>query len=180
MKLVEVPPGPPVLSTLVAEIYGPDYNQQVAVAKQVKQLFDSTQDVVDVDWMVEADQPEYHFTVDKEKAMRYGIAPAQVTATVNAALSGMNVGVLHLPSSYDQVNIKLQLSDADKSSVNDVLNVKMVGMQGNAVPVGDLVQVTQETKPRSIYRKNQKEVVYVLGDMAGKLESPILCDFKNF
>lgn len=172
VKLVEVPPGPPVLSTLVAEIYGPDYNQQIAIAKQVEQLFDSTQDVVDIDWMVEADQPEYHFTIDKEKAMRYGIAPAQVTATVTAALSGMNVGVLHLPSSFDQVNIKLQLSDADKSGINDVLGVKVVGLQGNAVPVGDLVQVTQETKPKSIYRKNQKEVVYVLGDMAGRLESP--------
>lgn len=172
IKLVEVPPGPPVLSTLVAEIYGPDYDQQIAIANKVKQLFNSTQDVVDVDWMVEADQHEYDFTVDKEKAMRYGIAPVQITSTVSAALSGMNAGVLHLPSSYEQVNIKLQLSDADKSSINDVLNVKVIGQQNNAVPVGDLVQVKQAIKPKSIYRKNQKEVVYVLGDMAGNLESP--------
>lgn len=172
VKLVEVPPGPPVMSTLVAEIYGPDYNGQVDIARQVKALFDSTADVVDVDWRVEDDQPEYLFTVDKEKAMRYGIAPAQVTATVNAALSGMNAGVLHLPSSYEQVNIKLQLSDADKSGIDEVLGIKLVGMQGNAVPVGDLVQVTRQTRPKSIYRKNQKEVVFVLGDMAGQLESP--------
>lgn len=172
VKIVEVPPGPPVLSTLVAEIYGPDYNQQLAVAKQVKNMFDSTKDVVDVDWMVEDDQPEYNLDVDKEKAMKMGVAPAQVVATVNAALSGMTVGNLHKPTSDDQVNIKLQLSDADKTDIKEVLNLKVIGQQGNAVPVGDLVQVTEQTKQKSIYRKNQKEVVFVLADMAGNLESP--------
>lgn len=172
VKIVEVPPGPPVLSTLVAEIYGPDYDQQLAVAKQVKNMFDSTEDVVDVDWMVEDDQPEYNLAVDKEKAMKMGVAPAQVVATVNAALSGMTVGNLHKPTSDDQVNIKLQLSDADKTDIKDVLNLKVIGQQGNAVPVGDLVQVTLQTKQKAIYRKNQKEVVFVLADMAGNLESP--------
>lgn len=172
VKIVEVPPGPPVLSTLVAEIYGPDYNQQLAVAKQVKNMFDSTEDVVDVDWMVEDDQPEYNLAVDKEKAMKMGVAPAQVVATVNAALSGITVGNLHKPTSDDQVNIKLQLSDADKTDIKDVLNLKVIGQQGNAVPVGDLVQVTEQTKQKAIYRKNQKEVVFVLADMAGNLESP--------
>lgn len=172
VKIVEVPPGPPVLSTLVAEIYGPDYNQQLAVAKQVKNMFDSTEDVVDVDWMVEDDQPEYNLAVDKEKAMKMGVAPAQVVATVNAALSGITVGNLHKPTSDDQVNIKLQLSHADKTDIKDVLNLKVIGQQGNAVPVGDLVQVTEQTKQKAIYRKNQKEVVFVLADMAGNLESP--------
>ena len=79
VKLVEVPPGPPVLSTLVAEIYGPDYKQQIAVARQVRDLMKRTSDVVDVDWRVEADQPEYNFVVDKEKAMQQGIAAAQVS-----------------------------------------------------------------------------------------------------
>lgn len=172
VKIVEVPPGPPVLSTLVAEIYGPDYNQQLAVAKQVKNMFDSTEDVVDVDWMVEDDQPEYNLAVDKEKAMKMGVAPVQVVATVNAALSGMTVGNLHKTTSDDQVNIKLQLNDADKTDIKDVLNLKVIGQQGNAVPVGDLVQVTEQTKQKAIYRKNQKEVVFVLADMAGNLESP--------
>ena len=171
-KLVEVPPGPPVLSTLVAEIYGPDYDQQIAVARQVKDLFTSTPDVVDVDWRVEHDQPLYHFEVDKEKTMRNGIAPAQVVATMNAALSGQTVGVLHRPSSFSPVNISLQLSDSDKSDINDLKNITVINQQGNSIPISDLVQVTRELKEKSIYRKNQKRVVYVTADMAGKLESP--------
>lgn len=172
VKIVEVPPGPPVLSTLVAEIYGPDYNEQIKIAKQVKTLFSKTTDVVDADWMVEDDQPEYHITVDKEKAMRYGVAPAQVTATVNAALSGMPVGNIYQPASYNQTVIKLQLSDSDKANMDDILDVKVMGMQGNEVPIRDLVTVTKQIKQKSIYRKNQKEVVYVVADMAGSLESP--------
>ncbi len=171
-KMVEVPPGPPVLSTLVAEIYGPDYNEQIKIAQQLKDRFTKTTDVVDADWMVEADQPEYHIEVDKEKAMRYGVAPAQVTATVNAALSGLPVGNMYQPASFNQTVIRLQLSDIDKSSIDDILNLKITGMQGNAVPIRDVVIVKKQIKQKSIYRKNQKEVVYVLADMAGKLESP--------
>ncbi|MCO5241216.1 MAG: efflux RND transporter permease subunit [Chitinophagaceae bacterium] len=173
VKVVEIPPGPPVLSTIVAEVYGPDYNEQIALAAQMKEIIAGTADVVDVDWMVEDDQKEYHFEVDKEKAMLYGVAPAQVVATMNAALSGQNAGVLHTPVSYQQQNIVLQLSDSDKQDIGDVLNLKIIGQHGNAIPISDLVQVTKGTKAKSIYRKNQKRVVYVLADMAGKLESPI-------
>lgn len=172
VKLVEVPPGPPVLSTLVAEIYGPDYNEQIRIAGEVGKLLKSTKDVVDVDLMTEADQPEYHIEVDKEKAMHYGILTTQVAATVDAALSGMPAGNISQPAAYAQTVIKLQLSDPDKSNLDDVLNLKVIGMQGNAVPIRDLVNVTRQLKPKSIYRKNQKEVVYVLADMAGDLESP--------
>lgn len=172
VKLVEIPPGPPVLSTLVAEIYGPDYDQQIEVARQVKNLMSSTPDVVDIDWMVEDDQPEYYFEIDKEKAMRNGIAPSQITATMNAVLSGMNAGVLHLPSSFDPVNINLQLSDADKSDVADLKNVNIVNQHGNIFPISEMATVTKRIKEKNIYRKNQKRVVFVLADMAGALESP--------
>jgi len=171
-KLVEVPPGPPVLSTIVAEVYGPDYKQQIKVAAQIKSIIDSTKDVVDVDWMVEAAQPEFRFEVDKEKAMRNGIAPAQIVATMRAALSGQPVGVLHESVSYNQDNIVLKLADADKADVNDLKMLKIIGQQGNAVPLGDLVQVVKDVKQPNVYRKNQKRVVYVLADMAGNLESP--------
>jgi multidrug efflux pump subunit AcrB len=172
VKIVEVPPGPPVLSTLVAEIYGPDYKEQIRIAGQVKDLFKKTPDVVDVDWMVEADQPEFHVEVNKEKAMRFGITTAQVTATIQAALSGMPAGNVYEPASYNQTAIKLQLTDEDKTSMNDLLDLRIIGMQGNAVPIRDLVTVTPKIKEKNIYRKNQKEVVYVLADMSGKLESP--------
>jgi multidrug efflux pump subunit AcrB len=172
VKIVEVPPGPPVLSTLVAEIYGPDYNDQIKIAKQVKDIISKTKDVVDVDWMVEADQPEYHIEVDKEKAMRYGVATEQVAATVNAALSGLPSGNIYQPVSYHQTAIKLELSDSDKANLDDILDLKIANMQGNEIPIRDLVTVTRGIKQKNIYRKNQKEVVYILADMAGKLESP--------
>lgn len=173
VKIVEVPPGPPVLSTIVAEIYGPDYEQQKAVAAQVRTLFSGTQDVVDVDWMVEAQQPKYIFVVDKEKAMKSGVAPAQVVASMHAALSGMPVGTLHKPSSVTQVPIVLQLGLGEKSSVEDLKSLSIVSQRGQSVPVGDLVQWKEDVAPQSIFRKNQKRVVYVVADMAGDLESPV-------
>ena len=172
VKLVEVPPGPPVLSTIVAEVYGPDYDEQIRIAEQVKHLVEGTEGVVDSDWMTEADQPEYRFVVDKEKAMRSGVAPSQVVATINAALSDMPVGILHNPVSFDPVNIVLQLNDADKTDINDLHNLKVINVQGQAIGIGDLVDIKRETREKNIYRKNQKRVVYVLSDMAGELESP--------
>lgn len=172
VKLVEVPPGPPVLSTIVAEVYGPDYDEQIRIADQVKKLIEKTPSVVDTDWMAEADQPEYRFEIDKEKAMRYGVTPAQVVSTLNAALSNMPVGSVHNPVSFDPVNIVLQLNDAEKSGVDDLRNLKIINGQGQAIPLGDLVNIRKEVKEKSIYRKNQKRVVYVLADMAGDLESP--------
>ncbi len=172
VKIVELPPGPPVLSTLVAEIYGPNYNEQIAIGKQVKNLFYKTADVVDVDWMVEDDEMEYKITVDKEKAMRQGVVTAQVAALVNGALSGMVAGNLNQPNSFSQIPVRLQLKDADKSSIDNILSLNVVGMQGNMVPLRDIVNVNSVLKDKSIYRKNQKEVVYVMADMAGKLESP--------
>ncbi|MDH6311118.1 multidrug efflux pump subunit AcrB [Dysgonomonas sp. PFB1-18] len=173
VKVVEVPPGPPVMSTIAAEIYGPDYEQQIAVAKQVKDLLAATENVVDVDWSVEDTQTEYKFEVDKDKAMKLGIANAQVVQNMRAALSGMPVGVLHQPSSVNQVDIVLQLSEKEKSSIEDVLSIKVVNQQGMVIPAGDLVKVTKGEKEKSINRKDQKRVVYVLTEVAGSLESPI-------
>lgn len=173
VKIVEVPPGPPVMSTIAAEIYGPDYDQQIAVAKQVKDLLAQTDNVVDVDWSVEDAQTEYKFEVDKDKAMKLGIPNAQVVQNMRTALSGMPVGILHQPSSVNQVGIVLQLSEKEKSSIEDVLSMKVVNQQGMAIPVSDLVKVTKGEKEKSIHRKDQKCVVYILTEVAGSLESPI-------
>ena len=173
VKVVEVPPGPPVMSTIAAEVYGPDYEQQIAVAKQVKDLLAQTDNVVDVDWSVEDAQTEYKFEVDKDKAMKLGIPNAQVVQNMRAALSGMSVGVLHQPASVNQVGIILQLPEKEKSTIEDVLSLKVVSQQGMAIPVGDLVKVTKGEKEKSIHRKDQKRVVYILTEVAGSLESPI-------
>ncbi len=173
VKIVEVPPGPPVLSTLVAEVYGPDYEEQIKVANQVKTILETTTDVVDTDWMVEAPQLEYKLEVDREKAMLNGIAPQQVVGNLTYLLREMPVSNLYDERSNNPVGITLSLEDKDKTSIQDIQNLKIKGSRGNVVPVSDLVKVTTDTLQNTIYRKDQKRVVYVLADMAGALESPV-------
>ncbi len=175
VKIVEVPPGPPVLSTIVGEIYGPDYDTQMDIADQVQQILKNTPDVVDVDWMVEADQVEYQFIIDKEKAMLYGVAPQQIAHTMNMALSERAVTNLYDENASNQIGLILALDEKEKSTIQDIAQLKVKSQQGNGnmVPIADLVTIEQTTRAKSIYRKNQKRVVYVLADMAGDLESPV-------
>lgn len=172
VKIVEVPPGPPVLSTIVAEVYGPDYEEQIKVAKQLKTLLENTQDVVDVDWMVEAPQVEYKIEVDKEKAMLNGIAPQQIVGNMTYLMNEHPISNLYDENSSDPVSIVMALSDADKTNLDDIKNLKIKSKLGNEVPLGDLVKVVKSALNKTIYRKDQKNVVYVLADMAGALESP--------
>ena len=173
IKLVEVPPGPPVLSTIVAEVYGPDYSKQIEVANEVQNILNNTVDVVDVDWMVEDDQIEYEFVIDKEKAMLYGVAPQQIAYTMNLALSNRAITTLYDEDAVNQVGLVLALDEKEKSTITDISQLKVKSQQGNMVPIADLVDIKQNTRAKSIYRKNQKRVVYVLADMAGELESPV-------
>ena len=173
VKLIEVPPGPPVLSTLVAEIYGPNYKDQIKVAKQVKTILQKTSDIVDIDWTVEDNQVEYKLEVDKEKAMLNGIAPQQVVGNLTYLLKEYPVSNLYDENSNDNVGIVLSLDDKDKTSLQDIENLKIKGSQGNMIPVSDLVKVKLDTLQKTIYRKDQKRVVYVTADMAGALESPV-------
>ncbi len=173
VKLIEVPPGPPVLSTLVAEIYGPNYKDQIKVAHQVKDILKNTSDIVDIDWTVEDSQIEYKLEVDKEKAMLNGIAPQQVVGNLTYLLKEYPVSNLYDENSNDNVGIVLSLDDKDKTSLQDIENLKIKGSQGNMIPVSDLVKVKLDTLQKTIYRKDQKRVVYVTADMAGALESPV-------
>lgn len=173
IKMVEVPPGPPVLSTIVGEIYGPDYNKQMDIADQLQGILKNTQDVVDVDWMVEADQIEYQFVIDKEKAMLYGVTPQQITHTLNMALSEGPVTNLYDEDASEQIGLILALEEKEKSTINDIAQLKVKSRHGNMVTIGDLADIKETTKAKSIYRKNQKRVVYVMADMAGELESPV-------
>jgi multidrug efflux pump subunit AcrB len=173
VKIIEVPPGPPVLSTLVAEIYGPDYNQQIQVAKQVKDILGSTADIVDVDWMTEDNQTEYRLEVDKEKAMLNGIAPQQVVGNLTYLLKEYPISTLYDERSNNAVGIVLSLDDQDKTSIQDIQQLKIKGNRGQVIPVADLVKLVPGTVQKTIYRKDQKRVVYVTADMAGTLESPV-------
>ncbi|PKP27118.1 MAG: multidrug transporter AcrB [Bacteroidetes bacterium HGW-Bacteroidetes-2] len=173
VKIIEVPPGPPVLSTLVAEIYGPDYEEQIKVARQVKEILHNTVDIVDIDWMVEDHQLEYKLEVDKEKAMLQGIAPQQIVGNLTYLLQEYPISNLYDETSNDNIGIVLSLDDTNKTSLQDILQLKIKGSQGKLVPVSDLVNIRQDTLQKTIYRKDQKQVVYVTADMAGELESPV-------
>ncbi|WP_242132252.1 efflux RND transporter permease subunit [Aestuariivivens marinum] len=172
VKVVEVPPGPPVLSTIVAEIYGPDYNKQIEIANQVQTILSQTDDVVDIDWMVEADQVEYQFTIDKEKAMLYGVSPKQIAFTMNMALANRPVTTLYDEDAVNQIGLVLALDEKEKSTITDISQLKVKSRHENLVPIADLITITETTSAKSIFRKNQKRVVYVMADMAGTLESP--------
>lgn len=173
VKVVEVPPGPPVLSTIVAEVYGPNYEKQIALANSIKTILHNTADVVDIDGMSEADQVAYELVIDKEKAMRYGIAPQQIVESMRTLMSAPALGNLYDENSFAPIGIHLTLSKADQSSLQDFTQIRLQSQLGNMVQISDLVSIKEGVKDKSIYRKNQKRVAYVLADMAGELESPV-------
>ena len=181
VKVSEVPPGPPVLSTLVAEIYGPTYDEQIRVAGEVKSIFETTDGVTDVDWLVEADQTEYRLEIDKEKAMLSGVAAQQITHALSMALSGMNVSAIQHPNELEPVYINLRLPERDRSDIQSLKSLQVMSAGGQMVALSDLVKVNEQIQDKSIYRKNQQRVVYVTGDVTGDLESPVyaILDMKE-
>ncbi len=173
IKVVEVPPGPPVLSTLVAEVYGPDHQEQVHIAEQLKEKFSEVEDVVDIDWMVEADQTEYKFIIDKEKAMLNGINPQQIVNTMQMSLADQPIGKMYRDQSNSDIGIVLKFEDKERASIQDLMQFKVLSNNGLTLPIADLVRLERDTIEKSIMRKNQRRVVYVTADMAGDLESPV-------
>lgn len=173
IKVVEVPPGPPVLSTIVAEVYGPDYDKQIEVARQLKNILKNTDDIVDIDWMVEADQTDYRFEIDREKAMLSGIVPEQIVGALTTILGEHPVSNLFDESAHESIGIVLSLDDSDKSSLQDIKNIKIRSNQGITVPISELVTIKKDTLQKTIYRKDQRSVVYITAEMAGSLESPV-------
>jgi len=172
LKVAEIPPGPPVLQTLVAEIYGPDQTQQLQVAVQVRDTFKRAAGVVDVDWYVEDPQPEYRFVVDKEKAALSGVSTDQITQTLRMAVSGAVVGIAHQPKEKEDVDIVLQLPQEERTSLTDLAQIRVASANGTLIPLSELTKVNEGSIEKSIYHKNLKRVVYVTGDVAGKEESP--------
>jgi multidrug efflux pump subunit AcrB len=173
VKVAEVPPGPPVLATLVVEIYGPDYQRQRELARQVLRIFDETSGVVDTDWYMERDQVRYNLAVDKEKAALNGVSTAQATRNLQLAVAGMEVGLLHQPLEREDVPIVVRMPLAERAGVERVTAVKVASPGGRLVSLSDLLTVTQTDIDRSIYHKNLMPVVYVIGDVAGAKESPV-------
>jgi multidrug efflux pump subunit AcrB len=173
VKIVEIPPGPPVLSTLVAEVYGPDLQRQLAIAREVKGVFQKTADVVDVDWFVESDRPKLRFEVDREKAAYHGISSETVARTVQTVLQGAVVGLGHTVKDKEPVELFLRAPLPDRAGRERLQEITLPGADGQPVSLAELVRVREGTEDLTIYRKNLKRVVYVVGDVAGNEESPV-------
>ena len=178
IKVAEVPPGPPVLQTLVAEVYGPEYKGQIQLAAQIKKIFQQTSGVVDVDWYVEDPQTKYDMQVDLQKAALHGISPADITRTVQIGLGGTTAGLLHDSHSREDIPIEVRLARSDRSGIEDVGNLKLPTPSGEQIALQEVTTLRQTTIDTSVYRKNLQPVVYVTGDVAGGEESPVYAIMK--
>ena len=173
VKIVEIPPGPPVQAPLVAEIYGLDYDGQIRVAKQVRRAFAATPDIIDVDDSVEAEADQWIVHVDRQKAAVLGVAQQTVVAALTAALSGEDASYLHSDSAKYPQPIRLEMPVAEQADIGRLLALKVRAMNGALVPLVDIVQVERTSREHAIYHKDLLPVVYVTGDMAGRLDSPL-------
>jgi multidrug efflux pump subunit AcrB len=173
IKVSEVPPGPPVLQTLVAEVYGPDYERQIELAREILEMLERTPGVVDVDWYVEDEQREMTFRIDRLKTSMSGITLAELQQTVEMSLGGITLGLAHLPSEEEDVPITLKLPLGARTSIADLNRIRIPSSTGRQIPLGELGVWEETVRERSIYHKNLMPVVYVTADVAGREESPV-------
>lgn len=173
IKIVEVPPGPPLAGSIVAEIYGPDYNGQMAVAREVRAAFESTDDVVDVDDTMEAPQQKWIVVVDRARASAQGVAEAAITSTLAAALQGSDVTYLHGDHNQYPVPVRLEFSAGDKASLDTLRNLQVRTAGGALIPIADVASFVPASRESPIYHKDLLPVVLVTGEMVGALDSPL-------
>jgi len=181
VAVAEVPPGPPVLQTLVAEVYGPNEEARLKLAAKVREIYQSTPGVVDIDWYVEREQPKTVFHVDKAKAALNGITEAAIARTVQMAVQGYPVTLLHGPQEREDVDVVLELPRALRARPDDLLALSVrseMNPQAPLVPLRELVTVERTVGERNIYHKNLQNVIYVTGDVAGVIESPVYAILK--
>jgi multidrug efflux pump subunit AcrB len=181
VKVTEVPPGPPVLSTMVAEIYGPDLEQRVAIARRVREIFEATPGIVDVDWWIEDGGSRLELEVDREKVSRLGITPETLARTLRVGLHGTEAGLLRDENAREPVPLVLRLERAQRSSLDGLLGLTVHASDGSMVPLRELVTVRPSTRERFIYHKNLQPVSYVVAEVAGRDESPVygILDMKD-
>jgi multidrug efflux pump subunit AcrB len=173
VKVAEVPPGPPVLQTLVAEIYGPDDAGRREVARQVKDLFSRTRGVVDVDWYVESPREKAVFRLDRPKAGLAGIRETDVAATLRLALGNDRVDEAQLPGIRERIPLVVTLPDERRGDLASLSSLTVAGTGGRLVPLSEIGRFEREPAEPSIYHKNGKPVVYVTADVAGAKEAPV-------
>ena len=174
VKVVEVPPGPPVLSPLVAEVYGPDYAGQRKVALALaRDRFAKTDGIVDIDTTVEADAPREQVIVDRERSARLGVSQAAIADAIAMGVGGLNATYVHDGASKYPRPVRLRLPAGDQAALSSLLALKVRGAQGQLVPLSELVRVENVPWDGMIQHKDGLPVVYVTADEAGKLDSPL-------
>jgi multidrug efflux pump subunit AcrB len=173
VKVVEVPPGPPVMSPIVAEIYGPDYEAQIAVAKQVRGVFEQTEGIVAIDDTVEDDAQRLVLRVLQNKAALAGVAQKDVVAAMRMGLSGENVTPIHGSGAKYEVPVRITLPPERQSAIDELLKLTVRGANGSLVPLSELVEVLPSAREKTIYHKDLLPVVFVFGDTGGKTDSPL-------
>jgi len=181
MKLVEVPPGPPVLSTITAEVYGPpqaDYGALTEVANTVGQRLRVEPGVVDVDTSGEADETKWVFVTDKPKAALSGISTDAIARTLQAALGGAKVTVLHLPEEVEPLWIELRLPRAQRSAVDELIELYVRGEGGEMVQLSGLGKFVRRTEDKTIYHKNLRRVAYTYAEVAGRPPADAIMDVE--
>ncbi len=178
IKVAEVPPGPPVLETLVAEVYGPAQGGQIDIARQIRDIFEKTPGVVDVDWSLEDDQSKYSIHLDREKAAFNGITDQDVAHIMQLASAGYSVGLIHAAEEKEDVPLTVRLARASRSDLERLRSLKLRGRTGNLVALGEVAQIESGIEDKSIYHKNLMQVTYVTADLAGVIEGPVYAMLK--
>ncbi|MCU7967835.1 MAG: efflux RND transporter permease subunit, partial [gamma proteobacterium symbiont of Bathyaustriella thionipta] len=172
-KIVEVPPGPPVQAPIVAEVYGLDYKGQISEAKKIRQLFEATADIIDVDDSIEYPAARFTVSIDRQKAALLGVKQADIVAALASVLSGSDVTYLHDKHLKYPAPVRLEYSEADKSDLEQVLALRVRSQSGTLVPLLEMVQLHKGTREHSIYHKDLLPVVFVTADMGGMEDSPL-------
>jgi multidrug efflux pump subunit AcrB len=178
VQVVEVPPGPPVMAPIVAEVYGPSYAEQRRVAAGLRQLFEGTPDIVDADDSLEAPAPRVTLAVDRAKAARLGVSQQQVSEVLAAALGGVDATYVHGGRERQPVAVRLQLPSEDMAEATALLELEVRGAGGAMVPLSEIVEARESAWDGAIHHKDLLPVVYVTGDMAGRLDSPLYGMFR--
>jgi len=168
VKLVEDPPGPPVRSTMLAEVYGPNYNTLRQLAKQVRQVFAETKEVVDIDDSVKNQIPQMRLVVDREKVNRAGLTTQDIAQTLNMAIAGSQVSTLQVPGELAPVSIQVRFADSDRQSIDDLTRIQLPAANGALVPLTELVTFQPTTVDQPILHKDQRPVTYVMGEMGDR------------
>ncbi|HSQ03410.1 MAG TPA: efflux RND transporter permease subunit [Burkholderiales bacterium] len=183
VKIVEAPPGPPVVATFVAEVYGPldaTYDQLVAASKQLRGALERTAGVVDVDDYSEADHEKVQYRLDREKAALTAVSLADAAQTLRAALSGEAVGTVHVPDERLPLNLLVGLPRATRTSMPDLLALRVKSSSGALVPLGEIGTAVPERGERTIYHKNLQRVAYVIAEMAGRSPVEAVFDLQRW